>query len=154
MNLKIVVLLMFGCLLVIHGCAMPKGSVGRYVPPDDVVSLKDSGVHSGTWQTFDMLIDYEYEIDGSLLIVSGKGELSEHYKLLYYNVRYLWLYLLLLDSEGIILESISLPVHLLNTEDSFQFKQHLKYSGKVNGFSFSYRGMAYEFDSQGIFSFP
>jgi len=124
---------------------------GKPVDANDIVWLKPAGTGAGNWQTFDMSIDYQVAQDNGLLEVSGQGRLSQHYQLVYQKVRFLTVYLFLLDGDGRVLETVELPVFLGHTEDTFDFKRHLNITDLTKGLSFGYRGLASEWQDSTYF---
>ena len=140
-------------LLAVEGCAVKSiGYRGKFVSSDDTIAVKMADTHSGTWKTFDLVIDYQYENDDGLLLVSGRVELSQHYQLLYDRVHYLWVYLFLTDADHMIIDSVTLPAYMTHTEDSFTFNKYLELTDDVRGISFGYNGHVSEFDGHSSFS--
>lgn len=141
------------CLAALLMACTPVAELYRGKPVDapDIVWLKPAGTDAGNWQTFDLSIDYQYAQDGTSLDVSGQGRLGQHYQLIYDGVRFLTVYLFLLDGDGRVLETAELPVFLWNTEDTFDFKRRLNVTDLVKGLSFGYRGQAYELQDTSYF---
>jgi hypothetical protein len=154
MNYKTLSLPLFALIVLLSACVGSKGYVGQYIQSDKIITIEKDTLQKGTWNTFDLIVNYEYEIDGDLLRVSGRGELGEHYKMNYDRVRYLWVYLFTLDRDGIINGSISLPVHMFRTEDRFEFERSVKLTDETRAISFGYDGFASEYDSRSPFYFP
>ena len=141
------------CLLFsITGC-VPTAElyIGKQVTDAPIVQLEEGANVSGTWQTFDMTINYRYQTDGDLIDLAGQGQLSQHYQLMYNGVRSMQVYLFLLDADGLVLETMEIPAFLISTEDRFTFSKPFKASEKVNGFSFGYRGEATEMEGHAYF---
>jgi hypothetical protein len=142
-------------MLFVAGCSIKShGYLDKTVSPDTVVALQRDGVHNGTWQTFDLVIDYQYEYDEGLLYVTGQIELGQHYQIVYDRVRSLWVYLFLTDADNVIIESISLPANMTGTEDRSRFSRYVKVTDDVRGLSFGYDGRVYEFDGHDHFYYP
>lgn len=136
------------CLLtLVAGCVATSALyIGKPVKAQQVVRLPAGVPQSGTWETFDMSINYQALVDGDVLELFIQGSLTQHYQILYNGVRGLRVYLFLLDADNRILETLLLPVSLTHAEDRFQRRQYVKVSSAVKGFSFGYSGFAYEWD--------
>lgn len=141
-----------GLLGVLAGC-VPTAElyIGKQVTAAPTVQIEESTNVSGTWQTFDMTINYQYLADGDLIELAGQGELSQHYQLVYNRVRSLRVYLFLLDADGIVQETIDIPALLTTTEDKFSFNKTFRTADGVKGFAFGYRGLVWDKDSQAYF---
>ena len=140
------------CLLFVMAGCLPTAElyVGKAVTSAPIVKLEGTDV-SGTWQTFDVTINYRYQADGDIIELAGQGELSQHYQLVYDGVRSLRVYLFLLDADGLVLETIEIPAFMISTEDKFAFKNTFRINQSMRGFSFGYRGVATEMEGQAYF---
>lgn len=149
---KILVVLLLSANLVFVGC-VPTAElyVGKYVTAAPIIQLQDATNVSGSWQTFDMTINYSYSTDGDIIELAGQGELSQHYQLVYAGVRSLRVYLFLLDADARVLETIEIPALLTSTEDKFTFNKSFRVSESFQGFSFGYRGVATDMESHEYF---
>ena len=152
MQLKIQVVVSLSLLFVMAGC-VPTAElyIGKQVTAAPIAQLQVGENVSGTWQTFDMTINYQYQADGDIITLAGQGELSQHYQMVYDGVRYLRVYLFLLDADGLVLDTIEIPAFLTNTEDQFAFNNPFKVNENIKGFSFGYRGVATEMEGQAYF---
>ena len=153
MKLKAHFVAIFCLAFAVTGC-IPAAElyVGKPVTTAPVVKLqKGANPVAGTWQTFDMTINYTYTAKGESLEIAGQGELSQHYQLNYDGVRSLRVYLFLLNVDGVILETVEIPVFLIDTEDQFTFNLPFKGNEDIKGFSFGYSGVASESNGQKYF---
>ena len=152
MQLKIHVVVSLSLLFVMAGC-VPTAElyIGRAVTNAPIIKLEKDANVSGTWQTFDVTINYRYQADGDIIELAGQGELSQHYQLVYDGVRSLRVYLFLLDADGRVLETIEIPAFMISTEDKFAFKNTFRINQSMRGFSFGYRGVATEMEGQAYF---
>ena len=146
-------LVMSLCLFfVITGCVpIAELYIGKQVTAAPIVQIQEGANVSGTWQTFDVTINYQYQTDGDIIDLAGQGELGQHYQMVYDGVRYLYVYLFLLDADGLVLETIEIPAFLTSTEDKFAFSKPFKITENIKGFSFGYRGVATEMEGQAYF---
>lgn len=146
-------LVMFLCLLFVMAGCVPTAElyIGKQVTAAPIVHIEDGANASGTWQTFDVTINYQYQADGDIIDIAGQGELSQHYQMVYDGVRYLYVYLFLLDTDGLVIETIEVPAFLTSTEDKFSFNKPFKANQNIKGFSFGYRGVATEMEGQAYF---
>jgi hypothetical protein len=149
--MKTLVVLSLWTIFTLTGC-VPTAElyVGKTVTAAPVVWLEDAAA-TGTWQTFDLIINYSYNNDGGLVELTGQGELSQHYQLTYNRVRSLRVYLFLLDAEGMVTETVNIPALLTLTEDKFDVSARFRAGEGAKGFSFGYRGVAYEKDGYTYF---
>ena len=141
------------CLIIAAAGCMPTAELylGKTVTSSPIVKLEKTANAAGTWQTFDMTINYTYTVAGENLEIAGQGELSQHYQMLYNRVRTLRVYLFLLDGDGIVVETVEIPAFLFSTDDQFRFNLPFKINENRKGFSFGYRGVASEMDGQKYF---
>jgi len=153
MKLKTHVVALFCLVFAVTGC-VPTAElyIGKPVTSAPVVRLQeDVNSAAGTWQTFDVTINYIYAMDGGLLDLKGQGELSQHYQMLYNDIRTMRVYLFFLDADGVVLKTIEIPVFLSSTEDQFTFNIPFKVSETIKSFSFGYSGVVQDMDGQSSF---
>lgn len=122
---------------------------GNTVDSGLVVSLKPGENFQGRWETFDMIIPYEYSYnkDSQTFQISGVGEMSQHYQLNYGYVDYFRLFLFLLNNEQQVVRTVALPVGLIEVEEKFRFRNTIIVDDNVTAFSFGYSGRAREDES-------
>jgi len=125
--------------------------IGKPVTSAPIIEFQKAEITAGTWQTFDVTINYTYTVSGGLIEIAGQGELSQHYQMMYNNVRTMRVYLFLLDADTIILQTLEIPAFLMSTEDKFTFNISFKVNESVKGFSFGYRGVTSDMDGQTYF---
>jgi len=114
---------------------------GATVEPDDRIYLLEEGPGHGLWQTFDLVIDYQYEKKADMLELSGVVELSHHYRSLYEILSRLYLTVYFLDNEGKVLEGKQVFISTsLKIDDKFSFKHLLEIPPDTVSFTFSYMG--------------
>jgi hypothetical protein len=150
-EVKIHVVVSLCLFFVMTGC-VPTAElyIGKQVTSAPIVQLEGTNV-SGTWQTFDVTINYQYQAGDDIIELAGQGELGQHYQMLYDGVRYLYVYLFLVDVDGLVLETIEIPAFLFDSEDKFAFNQPFKVNQNIKGFSFGYRGVATEMEGRVYF---
>jgi len=100
---------------------------GRTVEPDRRIDLLEGGPHEGSWHTFDLTIEYQYEKKADKLQLSGVAELSDHYKYNYETLDHFYLTVFFLDIEGKVLDS-KLVYNAISSylDDEFYFKKNLE----------------------------
>ena len=125
--------------------------IGKPVTSAPIIEFQKAEITAGTWQTFDVTINYTYTLSGGLIEIAGQGELSQHYQMMYNRVRTMRVYLFLLDADAIILQTLEIPAFLMSTEDKFTFNIPFKANESMKGFSFGYRGVASDMDGQTYF---
>lgn len=100
---------------------------GRIVEPDKRLALSEGGPHKGSWQTFDLMVDYQYEQKAGKLHLSGVAELSYHYKANYDNLDHFYLTVFFLDTEGKVLDSeLVLNAISSDLDETFPFEKNLE----------------------------
>ena len=152
MKIKIFVVAAFCSIYALTGCVpTTELYIGKPVTAAPVIELQKDAKAAGTWQTFDMTVNYTYAVKAGLLEIAGQGELSQHYQMTYDVVKTLRVYLFLLDGNGFVLETADIPAFLTSTEDKFTFSKTFKDSESVRGLSFGYRGVATDMDGQASF---
>jgi len=125
--------------------------IGKPVTSAPIIEFQKAEITAGTWQTFDVTINYTYTVSGGLIEIAGQGELSQHYQMMYNRVRTMRVYLFLLDADAIILQTAEIQAFLMSTEDKFTFNIPFKANESMKGFSFGYRGVASDMDGQTYF---
>ncbi len=100
---------------------------GRIVEPDKRLALSKGGPHKGSWQTFDLTVEYQYEQKAGKLQLSGDAELSHHNKANYEMLHHFYLTVFFLDIEGKVLDSeLVLNAISSDLDDTFSFKKNLE----------------------------
>ena len=152
MKMKRFIIAAFCLALAMTGCTPTSELyIGKPVTSAPVVKLQKDANSAGTWQTFDVTINYTYAVKEGILEIAGQGELSQHYQTVYNRVRRLRVYLFLLDGDSLVLETVDIPAFLTSTEDKFTFSKSFKDNESFRGLSFGYRGVATDMDGQAYF---
>jgi len=141
------------CLLFIATGCVPISDlyIGKPVTSAPVIKFQDHENAAGTWQTFDVTINYNYSRSDELIEITGQGELSQHYQMVYDGVRTMRVYLFLLDADGIVIKTVDIPTFLTTTEDIFTFNVPIKGSENIKAFSFGYSGVVSDREGQSYF---
>lgn len=152
MKMKILVVALLCLIFAVTGC-VPTSElyIGKPVTSAPIIEFQKAEITAGTWQTFDVTINYTYTVSGGLIEIAGQGELSQHYQMMYNSVRKMRVYLFLLDADAVILQTVEIPAFLMSTEDKFTFNIPFKANESMKGFSFGYRGVASDMDGQTYF---
>lgn len=134
----------FICLLAIclSGCVETAMKYhGRQVAPVHVVPLHEGQQAAGTWQTFDVVIDYTFLKNGEVLEMSGQVELGQSYQTTYDGLKFLDLYVFFMDKDSRVLETVYMPAFLTNTtDDKGTFTRSYNVPDGTVGVSFGYDG--------------
>ena len=139
--------LSFTCLLFLAvGCVETAMKFqGNPVSSVPVIELQEGGPHAGIWETFDIVMDYQYKQNGSVLDISGQYALGEHYRMTYDTVSRIRVYLFFLDKDSRVLETVDFPdTGISRIEDSQRFSRSYKVPAGTTGISFGYSGVASE----------
>ena len=116
---------------------------GTRVEPNLQIPLNPGESRSGTWQTFEMIVHYSADAGQENLAISGHGKLTDHYRILYHELRRFDLYLFLLDGESRVLKAVKLhPGGLLDTDDDIPFDRTVSLPNGTRAISFGYSGTA------------
>ena len=112
---------------------------GRTVDPDRRIELLENGPRKGTWHTFDLTINYQYEINTDILRLSGVTELSRHYQSGYKALRHFFLTLFFLDDAGKVQEShLILNASASSLDDRVAFDKSLEIPINASFMAFHY----------------
>ena len=114
---------------------------GNEVSHVQVVTLQEGVENAGTWETFDVVIDYTYLKSGEGLEITGEVELGQSYQMTYDRLEYLDLYLFFTDGDSRVLETVAFRGFLTNTtDDQRKFTRSFNVPVGTMGFSFGYDG--------------
>ena len=129
------------------GCATGTSlSPGAWVDEKDRIALEQGGPHKGSWQTRDLTIDYDYREAAKTLDINGAIKLAQYIPMGYSTLDYLRIYILFLNSGGVVLEVKNLQY--------FGYFRSIEFLGKMTfnsqftlpentaAFAFSYSGKA------------
>lgn len=137
---------------VISGCmSYSERFLGKSIQP--VAELEEGGPHQGSWENFDIKIQYSYVQDDDKLTISGQSELGQHYQMNYEEVRYLYGYLFFLNGEARILGTDSLFFVVGTTEDITRFNKTINIPFGTTGLAFGYDGKAGGYENQSYFHY-
>ncbi len=134
-------------LFVVSGCVETSMMYHGNLPSSamNVVALQEGGPYAGTWETFDLLIDYKYIQGGDILEISGQAVLSEHYQMNYNALTRLYVYFFFLDEDSRVLKTANLVRSGAGTVDErLTFSQQYNIPAGTAGISFGYDGSARE----------
>lgn len=135
-------------LIGLSGCQVQNISsyyVGLQTNPNESLSLAKEGVRSGQWETFDLLIDYQYQRENHSLKISGDTTFSNYYQMNMGTLRNLELFLFFLDTESKVLETARILRGLgRDLYESRHFEKTLEIPESARAISFGYRGSARE----------
>ncbi len=139
--------------IVVSGCVktsmLYRGNTVSSVP---VVTLQEDFPNAGTWETFELVIDYEYLRNGDFLEITGEVALTQHYHLVYDRLRHLYVYLFFVDQNSQVLETHSFVDNLTgSTEERLRVSRRYKIPIGATGISFGYDGAADDWDSHTSF---
>lgn len=133
-------------MLVFLGCT-PTAEFyqGNRVASEQAVRIVPGGPHQGTFETFDLVVNYAYAQDGDSFKINGQATLGDHYRRLYSRLNYLHVYLFCLDSDDRVVKTISL-VHALTPDpkELFAFERAVNLPSGATGIAFGYDGSVSE----------
>ncbi|MBE0583947.1 MAG: hypothetical protein IH612_09285 [Desulfofustis sp.] len=120
----------------------------NYFDPQLTIPLVVGTPQEGTWQTFDLAIDYRYHATGTIE-VSGTAALGRHYQDLYERLNKLDLYLFLLDDASKVLESKKIGQALATDTDTVvTFSETLSLPPGASHLAFGYEGRVQASDTE------
>ena len=152
---KLASLLLFASLVpLVAGCMQTAMFYhGAPVTSVPVVALREGPPVAGTWETFDLVINYTYQRNGDTLELSGQAALSQHYQTLYPAVSRMRTYLFFVDQDSRVLETVNfVKVWTSGTEDIQRFSKSYQVPAGTAGISFGYSGAVQGEDSVTSFS--
>jgi hypothetical protein len=114
---------------------------GNTVSSVPVVALLEGSPPAGSWETFDLIIDYKYIKQGDRFEISGQTALSQHYQMTYDGIRRMFVYIFFLDKDSRVLETAFLVnAWFGSTRDIQDFSKSYKVPSGTTGVSFGYSG--------------
>jgi hypothetical protein len=132
--------------LVISGCVQTSMMYrGQQASPEHVVALQKGGPIAGTWETFDIIIQYEYIQEGAVLEIKGQTALGDSYQSIYTRLNFLDTYLLFLDQDARVLLTADLVSSFNYAIDNYfrfskPFSRSFRLPSGTASFTFGYRG--------------
>jgi hypothetical protein len=106
-----------------------------------VIPLNAGTLQEGTWQTFDIAIEYRYKASADTIEVSGKAVLGRHYRDLYERLTKLEVYLFLLDDTTRVLQSKKIAQALASETDTvLTFSETITLPSGASHLAFGYEG--------------
>ena len=131
------------CLLLLaSGCVelavMYNGKAVSKVP---VIALQEGGSIKGRWETFDLIIDYQYIKKGDRLEISGQTALTQHYQMIYDQLSRMRAYIFFLDQNSRVLETAPFAdAWPSSTQDIQDFSESYTVPQGTTKISFGYSG--------------
>jgi hypothetical protein len=139
LSVLLLVTLSFGCTPV------AQQFVGNRVTNAAVVTIQPGGPHADSWETFDVIIDYQYHKSGDLFVISGTAQLTQRYEILYSRLRDLKVYLFFLDDDQRVLDTSMIARSLsVQIDQQMSFKQSFNLPTGATHISFGYEGLVTE----------
>ncbi len=132
--------------LVISGCVQTSMMYqGQLASPEHVVALQKDGPVAGTWETFDIIIQYEYVQGENVFEIKGQTAVGDSYQSLYTQLNFLETYLHFLDQDSrVLLTEDLVSSYNYDIDNFFRFSQPFSRSFKLpsgtSSFTFGYRG--------------
>jgi hypothetical protein len=121
-------------------------SPGAWVDEKDRIALQDGGPHNGNWQTRDLTIDYDYREAAKMLDITGTIKLANYIPMGYSTLDYLRIYILFLNSSGVVLEVKNLQYfgyfRYIEYLEKMTFNSQFNLPENTVAFAFSYSGRA------------
>ncbi len=129
----------FICASLLVGCQnIAAYNVGRHVPTEHIASLRVDGQMQGVFESFEVIIQYDYMRMGDALEISANATLGDHYRALYEHVDWVTVFLHFLDDDNVIISTVLLESsHRLQTEDILPLRKTLLIPAGGVAFSFT-----------------
>ena len=125
---------------------------GKHVTSVPVVVLQEGREVAGRWETFDLVIDYQYQRNGDNLELSGQAALSQHYQMNYAGVSRMQTYLFFLDQDARVLETAFFVTPWSSgVEDIQEFSKSYTMPAGTTGLSIGYSGSVNGMDGNASF---
>lgn len=142
-------LLLLFSLFALTACVKPASQMFYEWQVLESISLT---VNEGVWNTFDVDLKFHSERSGDILSLTGQVMLTQHYQLLYNQVKDFSVYLFLVDEKMRIQKTVPLlGAAFVTTEFRRSFDVETSIPQGVTAIAFGYRGHAYEWDSHAYF---
>ena len=118
---------------------------GKQAGPMSRVDLEASGKYNGTWHGEELALDYTTVISAGKFQISGQVQLDQYFAVGDMNIKYLYISMHFLDSDGKIIEShlVSATGHSSARRD-ISFTKRVTLPSDAGGLAFSYTGFARE----------
>ncbi|RLB64751.1 MAG: hypothetical protein DRH08_09015 [Deltaproteobacteria bacterium] len=106
-----------------------------------VVALQEGSAITGRWETFDLVINYQYTKKVDSLKISAQAALSSHYQMTYDKLAKMRVYIFFLDKDSRVMETaLFADTWSSNTRDVQEISSSYKTPPGTAGFSFGYSG--------------
>ena len=131
-------------VVLLTGCqSVPMSHVGGRVPAQKRMALAQDGSHSATYRTEDVVIDYRYSRNQSLLDLSGSIRFADPIRQSFRRVDGFHADVILMNEDGVVVDSQALTTSSSDSSDSpILFKTTVTVSQAVVAISFAYTGNA------------
>jgi hypothetical protein len=141
-QMRIACLCVVSLILVATGCTgASKSFTGNKVSSAPVVSIKQGGAEASTWQTFDLVTNYNYKYESDVFEISGVAVLNDHYQMTYDALKDLRIFLFLLDADAHVLKAVPVARSLTSAlNEKLAFNVSLNAPPGLTAFSFGYDG--------------
>jgi len=92
-------------IAVLAGCASLFSFEGQATKPENRIPVEDGGPYKGVWETYDVIVSYEYKKDGQNLLLTGEANLAGHLTRGFPVIDFFYIHAHLLDENGTIISS-------------------------------------------------
>lgn len=132
--------------MVMTGCQATETFYQGYKADNESISkLSTPGTQQGSWKTFDLDLNYQYEYKNNVLDISGTVNMSFFHEINSSRIRKLDIYLFFLDEASKVLETALLSRTSIDYLDfGLQFSKNLQVPTGAKSFAFGHRGEAVE----------
>ncbi len=132
------------CLLTVAGCQSTTSFYrGYHAESASCAPLMRLENQQGSWKTFDLELNYEYDYKGDDLNISGTLDLGLYYEIITNRILSLDVYLFFLDDNTRVMETRFLSRELdFEGGSALTFAKHLKVPAGTDSISFGYEGKA------------
>lgn len=131
-------------VVLLTGCqSVPMSHVGGRVPAQKRMALAQDGSHSATYRAEDVLIDYKYSRNQSLLDLSGSIGFTDSIRQSFRRIEGFHADVIFVNENGVVVDSQALTTSSSDSSDSpILFKTSVTVSQDVVAISFAYTGNA------------
>ncbi|MGD8524180.1 MAG: hypothetical protein PVF56_23725 [Desulfobacterales bacterium] len=136
------------CVILLGSLVACQGGIGSYagktVDAKDRIELLEGGPHRGSWETRDLLVEFQYSREPQDLKISGLIKLQEYLRNIYW-LKNLYLRLHFVDAGGKVMADQALLKSVSNLKrvpSEVPFQVELKIPGDAAAIAFIYRGWA------------
>lgn len=137
--------LLLAVALILFGCQSTATYYQGYTADNTSISALSEPAAQGSWETFDINLNYQYDQTDEMLNISGTANFSLYFEMNITRIKNMDLYLFFLDENSSVLETARLnKFGYYHPDEQLSFAENLAVPPGAKSFAFGYRGQAFE----------